>query len=115
MIRVISLNSEGCKSTPVLNKDWLKDEIETYVRETGGLLFDGISFVITGTLQSMKRKEAEEIIKRNGGSVSSAVSSRTGVLLAGESPGSKYRKAEELGVEIWDENAFLKKCGKEDV
>lgn len=61
---------------------------------------DGKTFVITGTLENMSREEAGELIKANGGKVSSSVSSKTDFLLAGENAGSKLTKAQELEVKI---------------
>ncbi|MCR5224178.1 MAG: hypothetical protein K6C11_03435, partial [Bacilli bacterium] len=52
------------------------------------------------------RDEAREIIESNGGNVSGSVSKKTNVVIAGEDPGSKYSKAVELGIEIWDEEKF---------
>ncbi len=66
----------------------------------------GKSFVITGKLQKYSRSDAEKLIKRLGGRVSSAVSGKTNYLIAGEDPGSKLGKAKELGVVILDEEAF---------
>ena len=70
--------------------------------------FESFSFVITGTLESMGRKEAQEAIKQRGGKVSSSVSSKTNYVVVGENPGSKATRAEELGVQILDEPEFLK-------
>lgn len=64
----------------------------------------GETFVITGTLPSLGRKEATELIKRHGGKVTSSLSSKTAFLLAGEKPGSKLRKAEQLGIEVLTED-----------
>ncbi|MGR3293214.1 MAG: NAD-dependent DNA ligase LigA, partial [Candidatus Scalindua sp.] len=66
----------------------------------------GKSFVVTGTLNGYTRKEIEDIIKNLGGRVSSAVSSRTDFLIAGESPGSKLEKAEKLNTTILNEDGF---------
>jgi DNA ligase (NAD+) len=68
----------------------------------------GKSFVLTGTLSSMSRDEAKEKIKDQGGDVVGSVSKNTSFVVAGENPGSKYDKAEELGVEILDEDSFLR-------
>lgn len=67
------------------------------------LKFAGKIMVITGTL-SIKRKELEDILIKNGAKVSSAVSKNTDYLIVGENPGSKYDKATELGVEILNED-----------
>lgn len=68
---------------------------------------EGQTFVITGTLPSLSRDEAKEIIKQNGGKVSSSVSKKTDFVLAGTEPGSKYEKAEKLGVKIIAEEDLM--------
>ena len=70
--------------------------------------FDGMMFVLTGTLPSMTREAATEIIKQNGGKASGSVSKKTTYVLAGEDAGSKLTKAQELGVTIIDEAQFMK-------
>ena len=67
---------------------------------------EGKSFVITGTL-SQSRSHYEDLIKENGGKVSSSVSSKTSYVLCGENPGSKQQKAEELKITILDEDQFI--------
>lgn len=90
------------------------EEILSYINIGGKVasdvpqVFDGKTFVITGTLDSMSRDEAKEEILQRGGKVSSTVSSKTNYLLAGENPGSKMDKARELGVEILSEIDFRK-------
>lgn len=71
----------------------------------------GKSFIFTGTI-SMPRSLAKEKVKRLGGKVVSAVSSQTDYLVAGDKPGSKFKKAEELGVKIIDEDQFKKLIGE---
>ena len=71
-------------------------------------LFEGLTFVLTGTLPTMTRNEASDIITANGGKVSSSVSKKTSFVLAGEEAGSKLTKAQNLGIKIIDENEFLK-------
>ena len=68
---------------------------------------EGKTFVLTGTLASMTRDEAADLIKRNGGKTSSSVSKKTSYVLAGENPGSKFDKAQSLGVIILTEEDFL--------
>src|SRR5690606_6632838 len=70
--------------------------------------FAGMSFVVTGSLSSMSRDEAEAKIRDMGGKASSSVSKDTSYLVVGDKPGSKYEKAVKLGVEILDEEAFKK-------
>lgn len=72
--------------------------------------FEGLTFVLTGTLENMTRDEAGEMIKARGGKVSSSVSSKTDYVLAGEAAGSKLTKAQALGVKIIDKEAFLEMC-----
>ncbi|TFH47751.1 MAG: NAD-dependent DNA ligase LigA, partial [Lysobacterales bacterium] len=68
-------------------------------------------FVITGTLQEMSRDEAKRRLQALGAKVSGSVSRKTDYLVAGDTPGSKRVKAEELQVSILDEDAFLKLIG----
>jgi len=68
--------------------------------------FTGKTFVLTGTLPTYKRDEAASIIENYGGKVSGSVSKNTSYVLAGEEAGSKLTKAEQLGVQIIDENEF---------
>jgi DNA ligase (NAD+) len=63
--------------------------------------------VITGTLPSLSRNDAKEIIERHGGRVTGSVSKKTSYLLLGENPGSKIDKAQSLGVPILDEAGLL--------
>lgn len=65
-------------------------------------------FVLTGTLENLSREEAKKIIIKNGGKVSSSVSSKTTYLLVGDDPGSKYKKAKKLGIKILSEDEFIK-------
>ncbi len=67
---------------------------------------EGKTFVLTGTLSRYTRNEASELIERNGGKVSGSVSKKTSYVLAGEDAGSKLTKAEMLGIQILDEDAF---------
>ena len=71
-----------------------------------GGIFDGKTFVLTGTLPTYSRAEATAIIEKNGGNVSSSVSKNTAYVLAGESAGSKLDKAKSLGVTIISEQEF---------
>ncbi|MBE6899220.1 MAG: NAD-dependent DNA ligase LigA [Ruminococcaceae bacterium] len=70
-------------------------------------IFAGLTFVLTGTLPTMTRNEASDIITANGGKVSSSVSKKTSFVLAGEEAGSKLTKAQSLGIKIINENEFL--------
>jgi DNA ligase (NAD+) len=80
---------------------------ETSVGESG--VFSGMSIVVTGTLESLTRDQAEEAIIAAGGKAASSVSKNTAFVLAGASAGSKLAKAESLGVEVISEAEFLKR------
>ncbi len=71
-----------------------------------GAVLSGRTFVLTGTLPSMTRSEAKDLIERNGGKVASAVSKKTDYVLTGEAAGSKLAKARELGISIIGEEEF---------
>ena len=68
--------------------------------------FEGMTFVLTGTLPTYKRREASKIIESFGGKTSSSVSKKTSYVLSGESSGSKLDKANQLGIPVIDENEF---------
>ncbi len=71
------------------------------------------TFVLTGTLTEYSRDEASELISNRGGKVTSSVTKKTDVVIVGENPGSKFNKAQELGITIWTEDEFKNKL--EDV
>jgi len=75
----------------------------------GSGVFSGMSIVVTGTLESLTRDQAEEAIIAAGGKAASSVSKNTAFVLAGASAGSKLAKAESLGVEVISEAEFLKR------
>ncbi len=74
--------------------------------------FGGKTFVLTGTLPTMKRSEATKLIESLGGKTSSSVSKKTDYVLAGEDAGSKLTKAQSLGITILSEGEFLSMAGK---
>ena len=74
--------------------------------------FGGRTFVLTGALETMERREAKSRIEERGGKVTGSVSGRTDVLVAGGSAGSKLSRARELGVEVWDEARFREELGE---
>jgi DNA ligase (NAD+) len=107
-----------------ISVDWHREIIERW-RKAGVLLevpehsgpgainaggvFDGLSIVATGSLKSFTREEIEEAIISNGGKAASSVSKKTAFVVAGENAGSKLSKAEELGIEIIDEDEFRRR------
>jgi len=81
--------------------------------EARGDRLDGVTLVITGTLQSMTREEAESAVRAQGGRVTDSVSGNTDYLVMGEDPGdAKRNDAEEHGTEVLGEDAFVKLLGK---
>ena len=70
-------------------------------------ILNGKSFVFTGTLSSMTREKASEHVKALGGKVSGSVSAKTDYVVAGDSAGSKLKKAENLSIKILSEQEFL--------
>lgn len=85
-------------------------KMEYAAKNTASARFSGMTFVLTGTLPTMKRDEAKALIESHGGKVSGSVSKKTSVVVAGEDAGSKLTKAEELGIEIIDEAELLRRC-----
>ena len=73
---------------------------------TNELIF-GKTFVLTGTLENYTRDEVKEILENLGGKVTGSVSKKTDVVIVGSDPGSKYDKARELNITIWDEQEFM--------
>ncbi|RYL93403.1 NAD-dependent DNA ligase LigA [Sporolactobacillus sp. THM7-4] len=69
--------------------------------------FNGKTVVLTGKLEQMSRSEAKSEIEKRGGNVTGSVSAHTDIVVAGEAAGSKLKKAQDLQVEIWDEERFL--------
>jgi DNA ligase (NAD+) len=72
----------------------------------------GKSYVVTGTLPTLSRQQATELIEQAGGRVAGSVSKKTSAVVAGEDAGSKLEKAKELGIEVIDEAELLKRVGK---
>ncbi|MCH5298151.1 MAG: NAD-dependent DNA ligase LigA [Ruminococcus sp.] len=91
---ISELKSLGVKMTPSATK-------------SEGGIFEGKTFVLTGTLPTMSRKEASKIIEDNGGKTSGSVSKKTDYVLAGEAAGSKLTKAQSLGVTVITEEELL--------
>lgn len=87
--------------------------VNTVCLEDGavGDIFSGMTVVLTGTLSSMGRKEATELIEKNGGKVTGSVSKKTSLVIAGEEAGTKLDKAISLGIRVMNEEEFLKFIG----
>lgn len=81
-------------------------KMKSSASKSSGGIFSGKTFVLTGTLPTMKRSEASKIIEENGGKTSSSVSKKTSYVLAGEEAGSKLTKAQSLGITIITEDEF---------
>ena len=87
----------------------------TDISEPVGNLFEGKSFVLTGTLPTMSRDEASALIKKNGGKVVGSVSKKTDMVLAGDAAGSKLTKAQTLGIRIISEEELLEMIEKHEL
>jgi DNA ligase (NAD+) len=94
-----------------LRKAGLRMELDPSERRQEGGPLDGKTLVITGTLPHLSREQATKLIRRAGGKVVNSVSKKTDYLVAGDSPGSKLAKAEELGTEAIDEAGLRKLLG----
>jgi DNA ligase (NAD+) len=89
-----------------LRERGLRFELAESERRPEGGPLEGKTFVLTGTLPNLTREEASALIKRAGGKVTNSVSRNTDYVVAGDSPGSKLAKAEELGTEVIDEGGL---------
>lgn len=94
----------ACALVDRLKELGLNMEAKQQVR---GTTLSGMTFVLTGTLPTMSRKDATELIEKHGGKVSSSVSKKTGYVLAGEEAGSKLEKATALGIPVITEEELL--------
>ena len=83
-------------------------EIDYGKKKPSGGVFEGETFVLTGTLSHFTRSEASALIEERGGNIGTSVTKKTTVVLAGEDAGSKLEKAKKLGVRIMSEEEFLK-------
>lgn len=102
-----------------INVDWHKEILSAWkkagvnftqeISQSEAGVFSGMSIVVTGTLESLTRDQAEEAIISAGGKAASSVSKNTSFVLAGANAGSKLAKAESLGIEVISEAEFLKR------
>lgn len=98
-------NSENKKLVKNLLKNVRIEKI--YQPPQKALKFSGLSFVFTGTMPTLDRDTAQDMVRTLGGEVSSSVSKKTSYVVAGEEAGSKLDKARELGVKVIDEEKFI--------
>jgi DNA ligase (NAD+) len=80
--------------------------------EESNSIFAGKTIVLTGKLENMSRSEAKEKIEALGGNVAGSVSKKTDLVIAGEDAGSKLKKAQELGIEVWNEERLVEELKK---
>jgi DNA ligase (NAD+) len=104
-------NPAGCAAVEELKKAGLDPKMEKPKAPAGALPLAGQTVVVTGTLEKFERAEIEELITKLGGKPSGSVSRKTSFVVAGEAAGSKLAKAQELGVPVLDEKAFMEKMG----
>lgn len=89
--------------------------MENPEQEENGTALSGLTIVVTGTLPTLGRKEAAELIEKNGGKCTGSVSKKTSYLVAGEAAGSKLDKAQALGIPVITEEELLKMIEKQDL
>ena len=124
---LIQVNEIGDKMADAIVQYFEKNEVETLLEslqelginmtykgdappsDEADLLFNNQTVVLTGKMEHFTRKEAKTIVEKYGGNVTGSVSSKTDLVVAGEAAGSKYDKANELGITIWDEETFKDK------
>lgn len=85
----------------------------TYNNVIAGDKFKGLTFVLTGTLPTLKREQAKELIENLGGKCTGSVSKKTNYVVAGEEAGSKLTKANELGITVIDEEELIRMCNEQ--
>ncbi len=107
---VESIDQYRCKESSInLIKKLFANGVEpkTMIAHKGGV-FSGMTVVLTGTLATLSREKAKEIIQSNGGKVTGSVSASTSMVVAGDNPGSKFTDAQKIGIKILTEEDFLK-------
>ena len=83
--------------------------------EEADSVFAGKTIVLTGKLEQLSRNEAKEQIELLGGKITGSVSKKTDLVIAGEDAGSKLTKAEQLGIEVWDEERLMEELKNKGV
>ncbi len=112
MAKSIKAYFETPKSEDIINKLKAAGVNMEFKSEIIGDALSGKTFVLTGTLPTLKRSEASKLIESHGGRVSSSVSKKTDYVVAGEDAGSKLDKASSLGIKIIGENELLELIGE---
>jgi DNA ligase (NAD+) len=110
-VRAFLEDEENRKLIMRLKEAGLRFALDKTAARKGGV-FQGMTFVLTGTLPSLSRKQAAELIKQHGGKVVAAISAKTSYLVVGADPGSKVAKANELGVRQLEEIDLLRLAGE---
>ena len=87
----------------VVERELVRDYKISYDKNTKDNILDGKKFVITGTIDNYSRDELKDLIIQNGGKVTGSVSKKTDIVLCGKNPGSKRDKAQDLGIEIYED------------
>ncbi|UFT99924.1 NAD-dependent DNA ligase LigA [Radiobacillus kanasensis] len=122
---LVAINEIGDKMAESIERYFSEEKVQNLIKElyTLGLnmeykgpkrseqaadsVFSGKTIVLTGKLETFGRTEAKERIEALGGKITGSVSKKTDLLIAGEDAGSKYDKAKDLGIEIWDEQQLI--------
>lgn len=106
-------NEENIKEIQHLKELGVRMDYKEIVHEN--VSFKDKTFVLTGTLLKVTREEAKEMIESFGGNVSGSVSKKTDAVIVGDKPGSKYQKAIDLGVPVWDEETFINRIEEKEL
>ncbi|MDQ6595598.1 NAD-dependent DNA ligase LigA [Bacillus salipaludis] len=129
--QLISINEIGEKMADSIVTFFEQEEVSSLIKELSSYgvnmdykgakpvlaaesdsIFAGKTIVLTGKLEKLSRNEAKEKIEALGGNVAGSVSKKTHLVIAGEEAGSKLSKAQELGIEVWDEEKLLVELNK---
>ncbi len=107
---VESISQYRCKQSSInfVQKLFANGVVPQALSAVKGGIFSGMTVVLTGTLATLSRERAKEIIQSQGGKVTGSISAGTSLVVAGDKPGSKYADAQKLNVKILSEDDFLK-------
>ena len=98
-------------ATAGVNLTFLGQSAEELAKQTAADPLNGLTVVLTGKLDKIKRAQAKQLLEAHGAKVTGSVSKKTDLLVAGHDAGSKLTKAQELGIKIIDEDEFLRQTG----